>query len=433
MQIRVACVLACCAGSACAAPSFAPLGTLDQGAGGTLLSRATGISGDGSIVVGNSAWGTGTRGFRWAAGVMTGLAPLAGDVSSVCHAVSRDGTTAVGLSALNDTTTGAVRWIGSTVEDLAAGPNAFATAASSNGSIVFGARDWIAWRWVGNGVDDLGDLAGSTSDAITGGCSDSGAVLVGSGSYDDGVGGFEDGYQAFSWTNSTFTVLPDLPGGDVNADAVACSADGTIVVGGASPGTSAFSKAVRWSVAGGVSSQAQDLGDLVGGVDLSKALAVSADGSVVVGYSSTVDAIGGQAVLRAFIWDAAGGMRRLDAAFTGLGGVLPEGWQLERATAISSDGLTIAGFGKNAQGKTEGFVLSLAGGTTPCGADVDDGSGNGTHDGAVTIDDLLFFLAHFEAGDALADLDDGSGAGVHDGAVTIDDLLFFLGHYETGC
>ncbi len=32
-----------------------------------------------------------------------------------------------------------------------------------------------------------------------------------------------------------------------------------------------------------------------------------------------------------------------------------------------------------------------------------------------------------------ADLDDGSGSGVRDGAVTIDDLLYFVAHYEGGC
>ncbi len=32
-----------------------------------------------------------------------------------------------------------------------------------------------------------------------------------------------------------------------------------------------------------------------------------------------------------------------------------------------------------------------------------------------------------------ADLDDGSGTGIPDGGITIDDLLYFLGHYEGGC
>ncbi len=64
-----------------------------------------------------------------------------------------------------------------------------------------------------------------------------------------------------------------------------------------------------------------------------------------------------------------------------------------------------------------------------CPADLDD-DGNfanaGRPDGAVTIEDLLYFLVGFEAGDVAVDLDD-------DGAVDIDDLLFFLPHYEGGC
>ena len=68
-----------------------------------------------------------------------------------------------------------------------------------------------------------------------------------------------------------------------------------------------------------------------------------------------------------------------------------------------------------------------------CPADMDDGSGTGTPDGAVTIDDLLYVLGMYDGGDVRADLDDGSGTGTRDQAVTIDDLLFFLAHYEGGC
>ncbi len=68
-----------------------------------------------------------------------------------------------------------------------------------------------------------------------------------------------------------------------------------------------------------------------------------------------------------------------------------------------------------------------------CPADVDDGSGSGTRDGGIDINDLLFFLARYEAGNLAADLDDGSGLGTPDWGVDINDLLFFLGHYEAGC
>lgn len=71
--------------------------------------------------------------------------------------------------------------------------------------------------------------------------------------------------------------------------------------------------------------------------------------------------------------------------------------------------------------------------TPRCVSDQDDGSGTGTPDGAVTIDDLLFFLVKFEEGNAMADVDDGTGTGSPDGAVTIDDLLFDLARFEAGC
>ncbi len=74
------------------------------------------------------------------------------------------------------------------------------------------------------------------------------------------------------------------------------------------------------------------------------------------------------------------------------------------------------------------FAYDLA-----CPADVDDGSGTGTSDGGVDINDLLYFLAQYEGGLLPADLDDGSGNGVPDGGVDINDLLYFLFHYETGC
>lgn len=68
-----------------------------------------------------------------------------------------------------------------------------------------------------------------------------------------------------------------------------------------------------------------------------------------------------------------------------------------------------------------------------CVADVDDGSGTGTPDGGITIDDLLYYLDIFEAGSVCADVDDGSGTGTRDDGVTIDDLLYFLVRFEQGC
>jgi|GEM_PF-1107392 len=75
-------------------------------------------------------------------------------------------------------------------------------------------------------------------------------------------------------------------------------------------------------------------------------------------------------------------------------------------------------------------VIDIA---TGCPADLDNGSGTGTPDGGIDINDLLYFLNKFEAGAIDADLDNGSGLGVPDGGIDINDLLFFLSHFEAGC
>ena len=71
--------------------------------------------------------------------------------------------------------------------------------------------------------------------------------------------------------------------------------------------------------------------------------------------------------------------------------------------------------------------------TYQCPADVDDGSNTGTRDGGVGIEDLLYYLALFNAGDWRADLDDGTFTGTHDGGVGIEDLLYYLSAYNAGC
>lgn len=104
----------------------------------------------------------------------------------------------------------------------------------------------------------------------------------------------------------------------------------------------------------------------------------------------------------------------------------------------------IAGWVKSIVGDLYGSVAATSGdlGTpgrftapscNPCVADMDNGSGSGTPDGGVTIDDLLYFLGAFEAGSTDADVDNGTGTGVPDGGVTIDDLLYFLVRFEAGC
>lgn len=80
-----------------------------------------------------------------------------------------------------------------------------------------------------------------------------------------------------------------------------------------------------------------------------------------------------------------------------------------------------------------GNVLAWAAASSGCVADFDDGTGTGTRDGAVTVDDLLYYLQVFADGVARADVDDGSSTGTRDGGVTIDDLLYYLVRFDAGC
>lgn len=106
-------------------------------------------------------------------------------------------------------------------------------------------------------------------------------------------------------------------------------------------------------------------------------------------------------------------------------------WQQTYANDVWSDATTtyVVGIGYTTSAPSHPEALLW---TRPvaCPADL---SVNGAPDGAVTIDDLLSFLASFESGSTRVDLDDGTATSTRDGAVTIEDLIFFLVRFEAGC
>jgi probable HAF family extracellular repeat protein len=164
----------------------------------------------------------------------------------------------------------------------------------------------------------LGDFAGGpfSSEALA--VSADGSVVV-------GYGWNANGPEAFRWTQATGMVgLGDLPGGLFSSLAFEVSADGSVVVGGgiSTNGSEAF----RWTQAIGM----VGLGDLAGGTFSSEALAVSADGSVVVGFGNSAN--GGEA----FRWTQGTGM-------VGLGD-LPGGIFYSYATGVSADGSVVVGY-----------------------------------------------------------------------------------------
>ncbi len=126
-------------------------------------------------------------------------------------------------------------------------------------------------------------------------------------------------------------IIPTLPGADANdprngADAI--SADGNYVVGW-SQSTLAM-EAFRWSEAGGASG----LGVLPG-YARSMALAVSADGSVVVG-TCLEDANSPTGLSTAFMWTEPNGMMAFDG--------FPDRTIHAEATGVSGDGLRVVGW-----------------------------------------------------------------------------------------
>jgi hypothetical protein len=117
------------------------------------------------------------------------------------------------------------------------------------------------------------------------------------------------------------------------------------------------------------------------------------------------------------------------------------GWGLNgpvSTSAVEANGaLVVGGSFTEAGGLPSAYLARLASACL-CPTDLDDNgdlADGGDRDGAVTVDDLLYFLTGFEAGAVAVDLDDDGDplAGHPDGAVTIEDLLFFVARFELGC
>lgn len=332
------------------AQSFVPLGDLP---GGTLSSRAVGISGDGSVVVGQGTSASGSEAFRWTSdGGMVGLGDLGGGVFySAAIRTSADGSVVVGISE-SASGTEAFRWTSSGgmigLGDFAGGSFfSQGTGVSADGSVVVGdgksASGTEAFRWTSSGgMVSLGELAGGGFYSQALGVSADGSVVV-------GVSESDSGFEAFRWTSGGGMVgLGDLPGGVFFSMAWNTSADGSVVVGQASNASGA-SEAFRWTNSGGM----VGLGSSPAGLSTQIAFAVSADGSVVVGSGSS------DSGPEAFVWDATNGVRSVKDVLVAQGVDLT-GWVLDGATGVSDDGTVIVGSGTNPDGNTEGWLARLS-------------------------------------------------------------------------
>ena len=188
-----------------------------------------------------------------------------------------------------------------------------------------------AFRWsMSEGMVGLGGLGGAGSppgfNSTARAVSADGSVVVGR------VLQTAKGFQAFRWTEASGMELLGASPGLTTREATGVSGDGSVVVGGnmyCCLGT--LAQAWSWTEEGGF----VGLGDLPGGSFRSNGWGVSADGSVVVGDStSDLNLSGGLG--EAFQWTE-------DSDMVGLG-LLPEAiWSTSAAKAISGDGSVITG------------------------------------------------------------------------------------------
>ncbi len=158
---------------------------------------------------------------------------------------------------------------------------------------------------------------------------------------------------------ASFQGLGDLTGGVVYSWAGGLSADGSVVVGFSYSGIAdPYPEAFRWTQAGGM----VGLGDLPGTTEayLSVAHGVSADGQVVVGESYA----NGNEAMR---WTQAGGMVGLGDLD---GGILDNFFE-SRSHAASADGSVVVGRGSSPNG--EAFRWTQVGGLVGLG-DLPNGS-----------------------------------------------------------
>ncbi len=371
--------------------------------GGFAASEASGVSADGSVVVGSSGAEPTMRAFRWTrVGGLEGLGALTAGGASQAYAVSADGAVVVGR-AMTSSGWVAFRWDragGMQGLGVLAGSNAsVATAVSADGSAIVGVSSAVsrfyAFRWSSGRMIDLGTLSGPNTWAT--GVSGDGQAVVG---YSGGIDGCECPNHAFRWTPvHGMTDLGTLPGA-YDSFASVMTGDGSIILGTSNPPTGLAT--FRWTPVTG----------MVGlGGQWIEPTGVSSDGSVIVGGGAPGPAL----------WTAETGTVSLTAYLPTVG-IEVAGWNLVLAGGVSADGKTLVGYGTR-DGPNEALVIELP--AHPCYANC-DGS---TSAPVLNVNDFVCFVNRFAAGDAYANCDYSTVPPV----LNVQDFACFLSRFLSGC
>ena len=326
----------------------------------TKLSHASGVSDDGTIVVGvsQSASPSGFEAFRWTAATgLTKFAVTTARPTSRAHGISGDGNYIVGESQTGSNVQG-FRGTTTSVSLLGfmtgSGTFSVGQATTPDGGVIVGwgssSSTLQAFRWTPTGgFVELGFLMspvglGTQVRSAAYAVSRDGSAVAGYSTSPASFASTTGSTEAMRWTQATGMVgLGDLAGGAYNGRAFDISADGKTVIGYSDSmnGREAF----RWTQAEGM----VGLGDLPGGVFQSTANGISSDGSIIVGSSTSGN--GGEA----FVWTANLGMRSINEIMQAHGIPL-SGWSLGSCNAISADNRTIVGSGTH-NGFQEAFRL----------------------------------------------------------------------------
>ncbi|MCG8405377.1 MAG: hypothetical protein MI923_09285 [Phycisphaerales bacterium] len=358
------------ASASCEQTGVLTLGTTMEG---DRIFDITGMSGDGSVIVGTMSFKRTTaksitapfstpletQAFRWTAA--GGIEPLgfigpANFNTSKAEAISANGRVIIGESSSPDDIQ-PFRWTPTgRFAPLNTPPDSFARVrvadVSSDGSVVVGnatvnevqAR---AFRWTpftGYQILDVPFLL--ESDTIQANfVSDNGRVIVGH---------ISDGRSSriFRWTAGSGAVVLDNPTDrSSRSKALDLSGDGSTIVGFF--GGTGEAEPFRWTQAEGF----VNLGGLPGELVKGMPRATSFNGSVVVGMTAVGES---DFSYTPFIWDARNGMRTILSLLSEEDAALLKNWRLESADLISADGRTIAGLDRNSEGVVDVWVVRLS-------------------------------------------------------------------------